>query len=161
MTALTYGHVDIPHDCFAVLPSDKAQRLADELDRVKACTTVGEALRVVPFLKEATVPFDFDPERDDPEDIPGDDEPYNWEDVSEVVDGDWPSMPTAAVLGWADPGLIDGLVARAGARRVTTTLNGDYLEIPIGREQDLLAVLADHGHTAVRDDVLIRRLGRD
>jgi hypothetical protein len=159
MTALTYGHAEIPHDCLAVLPSDKAQRLADEIDRVKACTTVGEARRLAPFLKEVTVPFDFDP--DDEDDLPADDEPYDWEETSQVQDGDWPPMPTAAVLSWADPSLLDDIVTRAGARRVTTTFNGDYLDIALAQETNLVSVLADHGHSVVRDDKLIRRLGRE
>jgi hypothetical protein len=56
--------------------------------------------------------------------------------------------------------LVDDLVGRAGARRVTTILSGDYLEIPVAQEADLISVLTGYGHTAVRDDDLVRRLGR-
>jgi len=68
-------------------------------------------------------------------------------------------MPTAyALRAFEDKSVLHDLIAATGAEVVTTVLNGDYLKIPVAKEEELLSVLSRHGIAAVRDDALIYAL---
>ncbi|WP_422733385.1 hypothetical protein ACN26Y_21475 [Micromonospora sp. WMMD558] len=70
-----------------------------------------------------------------------------------MSDGDWPEMVTSRALTL----LPRDLRARL-AKSVPTALNGDYLEIPLTAEIELVAALQERGFEVTRDDDLINQL---
>ncbi|MEO3768995.1 hypothetical protein [Micromonospora sp. B9E7] len=90
----------------------------------------------------------------DPEDGYADDKPFTITEVGAVADGDWPQM----VTGRAFTVLPQDLQDRYGKRQVTVH-NGDYLEIGVAGEGELVAELRQRGYEVTRDDELINLLG--
>ncbi|SCF16125.1 hypothetical protein GA0074695_3885 [Micromonospora viridifaciens] len=82
-----------------------------------------------------------------------DDEPFDINEVGLIVEGDWPEMVTARAFKI----LPQNLRARFG-KRVPTVHNGDYLEIPVDREAEMVAELRQRGYEVTRDDELINVL---
>lgn len=70
-----------------------------------------------------------------------------------VSEGDWPPMVTSRAFDL----LPKDLQARFGTRHATA-LHGDYLEIPLTAEEELVAELRDRGYQVTRDDDLINTL---
>ncbi|MEU4244468.1 hypothetical protein [Actinoplanes sp. NPDC026619] len=70
-----------------------------------------------------------------------------------MIEGDWPPMVTSRALDL----LPSELLARFG-HRMDTSLNGDFLEIPVAAEAELLVALRERGFTVTRDDELINTL---
>jgi hypothetical protein len=152
-TTLVYG-LDPLGNSFCLGDPEDLAAWRTELLAIKACSTYGELLRLVPILTRAWIPFD-PAERIEDQDL---EEPSPWSWQREVADsdGDWPPSPLGAALDelqddgslWAD------LLAIEGVEIVATALNGDQLIIPERCEQSLLSVLSAHGISAVRDDLL-------
>ncbi|MCO7218484.1 hypothetical protein [Klenkia sp. PcliD-1-E] len=150
------------HESLCVIDRERAQALSDAIARVKECTTVGQAMDLNRELKATWVPGAPESVEEMEDEDLSPESPYSWNDTGAVQDGDWPPMPTALTLdlfaeaddeAWAALGSPP-----VGARRVTTTLNGDYLEIDPAREQVLVDALEGLGIEAVRDDALIASL---
>ncbi len=143
------------HESFCLIEETEGRGRAAEIQAIQSATTLGEVRALIPTLRYTNLPFDFEEQHEDEPD----DAPWNWEEEPAVQDGDWPGMPTAYALSvFRDKSVLDDVIATTGAEVETTVLNGDYLKIPLDREQDLLAVLARHGIAATRDDAVIYAL---
>jgi hypothetical protein len=145
---LVYGHAQM-HDCLAFDDANTAADEAQEIVAIATSRTWGEARRVAPRHTWNPV----GPEYHDPEDGPADDEPFDINKVGLVQQGDWPDMVTSRALKL----LPKDLQARFGVD-ADTVLNGDYLEIPLDREAELVAELRERGFEVSRDDELINVL---
>jgi hypothetical protein len=84
----------------------------------------------------------------------GDDARFDIGELGPVADGDWPGMVTSRALTL----LPKEIKARFG-KDVDTAFNGDYLEIPLAAEGELVAALRERGFEVTRDDDLINTLG--
>ncbi|MEV1288753.1 hypothetical protein [Micromonospora sp. NPDC049679] len=145
---LVYGHAQL-HDCLAFADADTAADEAREIVAIASSRTWGEARRVAPRHIWNPVGPDYH----DPDDGPADDEPFDINDVGSVQDGNWPPMVTARTLKL----LPKDLQARFG-EDTDTVFNGDYLEIPLFHEAELVAELRERGFEVSRDDDLINVL---
>lgn len=141
---LVYGHARA-HDCLAFADADTAVEEAAEIAAIASARTWGEARKVA--VRHTWNPTDEGYEGND------DHEPFNISDVGAVSEGDWPKMVTSRALAL----LPKDLQARH-AKDVPTVLNGDYLEIPLAAETELVAALRERGFEVTRDDDLINRL---
>lgn len=155
-TRVVYGRSAV-HDCLYFCDEARLRLLrGGEVAAVKRCTTVAEAMelaRTVTLTFVLGVPDDVDELQRlglQPTDR------YDWSHTGEVSDGDWPPMLTALSLATFEPGdveaweLITG--GAVGARVETTVLNGDYLYIPVDREEALVAAFDRLGVDHERDD---------
>ncbi|GAA4301279.1 hypothetical protein [Klenkia terrae] len=160
-SSVVYGFYRL-HESLCVIDRDRARALSDAIARVKECTTVGQAMDLNRELSATWVPGapESAEEMEDEDLTP--ESPYSWDDTGAVLDGDWPPMPTALTLELFAESDVEAWAALKsppmGARRITTTLNGDYLEIDPAREQVLVDALKGLGIDAVRDDALIDTL---
>ncbi|MFG1674616.1 hypothetical protein [Micromonospora sp. NPDC049282] len=144
---LVYGHAT-HHDCLAFVDADTAAGEATEIRALAAARTWGEA-RQVP-MTHLDNPADNDGDEDD-------DEPFDLTEVGAVVDGRWPRMVTTRAF----EALPQDLREKYG-RRELTVHDGDYLEISLDREGELVAELRGRGYQVTRDDDLVNLLdGRD
>lgn len=147
---LVYGHAQL-HNCLAFADAGTAAQEAAEITAIAAARTWGEARNIRPahvWNPAGTI--------DDDDHIYAeyaDDEPFDINEVGFVVEGDWPEMVTARAFKV----LPQDLQARFG-ERVATVHNGDYLEIPVDREAELVAELRQRGYEVTRDDELINVL---
>ncbi|QGN48634.1 hypothetical protein GKC29_18575 [Micromonospora sp. WMMC415] len=145
---LVYGHAQL-HDCLAFADADTAAEEAEEIKALAAARTWGEARQVqMTHLWNPAGPECYEPEDGYP-----DDRPFKINDVGSVMEGDWPRMVTERAFELLPEDLQD----RFGKRHFTAH-NGDYLEIPIDHESELVAELREHGYEVTRDDELINVL---
>jgi len=144
------------HECFCLLDEQEARSRAAEVAAIRAAATLGELRAPAPTLRYTQLPADLDELEDDP-----DTTLWDWqEDGLGVSSGDWPGMPTAYALGDSvDRSLIRDVIKATGAERVATSHTGEYLNIPVDKENELVAALARRGVKAVRDDAVIDALG--
>ncbi|MDT0532318.1 hypothetical protein RM555_25280 [Micromonospora sp. DSM 115977] len=70
-----------------------------------------------------------------------------------MSEGDWPVMVTSRALG-----LLPEDIQTRFAESVATVHNGDYLELSLAAEHDLLDALRERGFEVTRDDDLINEL---
>jgi hypothetical protein len=145
---LVYGHAQL-HDCLAFADANTAADEAREIVAIASSRTWGEARRLTP--RHVSNPVG--PEYHDPEDGPADEEPFDIYQVGSVQDGNWPPMVTARGLGL----LPMDLQVRFG-EDADTVFNGDYLEIPLACEAELVTALRERGFEVRRDDELINAL---
>ncbi|MFE9914089.1 hypothetical protein ACFYPG_02935 [Micromonospora sp. NPDC005553] len=145
---LVYGHATA-HDCLAFADACTATEEAAEIRALAAAHTWGEArqIRVTHLWNPAG------PEYHEPEDGYGDDQPFDITEVGAVADGNWPPMVTKRAFTVLPQDLQD----RYGKRQVTVH-DGDYLEIPLECEAELIAELRQRGYEVTRDDELINLL---
>jgi hypothetical protein len=92
-------------------------------------------------------------DEDEFDDAPADEVPFRINDLGPVQDGDWPPMVTARAFDL----LPSDLQARFGTD-TSTTLNGDYLEIPLECEAELVTELQARQFDVTRNDQLINIL---
>jgi hypothetical protein len=144
---LVYGHARA-HDCLAFADADTAAEEATEITAIASARTWGEARRVA--ARHTWNPADDEYEGNDEH---GDDEPFKISDVGAVSEGDWPKMVTSRALALLPRDLQTRL-----ANSVPTVLNGDYLEIPLAVETELVTALRERGFEVTRDDDLINQL---
>ncbi|MCZ7374895.1 hypothetical protein [Micromonospora sp. WMMC250] len=128
---LVYGHAQM-HDCLAVADADTAAEEAAEIKAIAAARTWGEARRI----RTTRVSNPADPKYYDPDEDPADDEAFDINEVSSVMEGDWPPL----VAERAFTLLPKDLRTRFGKQQATV-LNGDLLEIPLSDEAELVAEL--------------------
>ncbi|SCG76625.1 hypothetical protein [Micromonospora coxensis] len=146
--SLVYGHAQL-HDCLAFADASTAAEEAAEIQALAAARTWGEARQVrMTHLWNPAGPECYEPEDGYP-----DDRPFEINEVGSVVEGDWPPMVTARASE-----LLPRDLQRQFGSREGTALNGDYLEIPLDRESDLVAALRERGYEVTRDDKLINVL---
>ncbi|MEU8329329.1 hypothetical protein [Micromonospora sp. NPDC048839] len=146
---LVYGHATA-HDCLAFADAGTATEEAAEIRALAAARTWGEArqVRMTHLWNPAG------PDYHDPEDGYADDKPFDVTGVGAVADGRWPRMVTERAFTVLPQDLQD----RYGKRQVTVH-DGDYLEIPVAGEGELVAELRERGYEVTRDDALINQLG--
>jgi len=138
------------HELFCLIEETEGLGRAAEIEAIQSATTVDQLRALIPTLRYVTAPFDPDKHESESADTP-----WDWQAAPAVEDGDWPGMPTAyALRAFEDKSVLDDLIAATGAEVVTTVLTGDYLKIPVAKEEELLAVLARHSIAAVRDDAV-------
>ncbi|SCE94616.1 hypothetical protein [Micromonospora saelicesensis] len=144
---LVYGHA-ANHDCLAFVEADTAAGEAAEIRALAAARTWGEARQV----QMTRLWNPADPESYDEDDYP-DDEPFRIAEVGAVVNMSWPKMVAARALDVLPEDLQD----RYG-KVVLTVHDGEYLEIPLDGEAELVAELRERGYEVTRDDDLINLL---
>lgn len=102
---LVWGEVRLHGHSLVVVEEGRALRLADELDRVRGCTTLGELrAAAVAGLPEAGCPADLDALADAP-----DNEPFDWRNSSGFLAGTWPPLPTLEIEQALDGYALDQL----------------------------------------------------
>jgi hypothetical protein len=145
---LVYGHAQL-HDCLAFADADIAAEEAHEIVAIASARTWGEARRVAARHTWNPAADEYEEDLDEH----GDDAPFDVLDLGSVFDGDWPGMVTSRALT-----LLPGDVQARFGKTLTTVLNGDYLEIPVAAEGELVAALRERGFEVTRDDDLINTL---
>ncbi|GGO31805.1 hypothetical protein [Micromonospora parathelypteridis] len=145
---LVYGYATM-HDCLAFADAGTATEEAAEIRALAAARTWGEArqVRMTHLWNPAG------PEYHEPEDGYADDKAFDITEVGAVGDGTWPRM--AAVRAFTL--LPKDLQERYGKRELTLH-DGDYLEIALASEGELVAELRRRGYEVSRDDELINLL---
>lgn len=144
---LIYGHCEA-YDCLAFADAVTAAEEAREIAAIASARTWGEARRVpVRHTWNPAGPDHVNPDEH------GDDEPFDISKLGPVCDGDWPRMVTSRALTL----LPEDIRSRFG-EDVATVLNGDYLEIPLAAEDELVTALRGRGFEVTRDDDLINTL---
>lgn len=145
---LVYGHAT-NHNCLAFVDADTAAGEAAEIRALAAARTWGEARQVqMTHLWNPAGPDCYEPEDDY-----ADDKPFDITEVGAVVDMSWPEMVTARALSVLPQDLQD----RYG-EIVLTVHDGEYLEVPLDGEAELVAELRERGYEVTRDDELINLL---
>ncbi|MFI7609565.1 hypothetical protein ACIBTV_31240 [Micromonospora sp. NPDC049366] len=145
---LVYGHAQL-HDCLAFADANTAAEEAVEITALAAARTWGEARQVrMTHLDNPAGPDYHEPAGDC-----ADDQPFDINELGTVMQGDWPRMVTARAFALLPEDLQD----RFGTRR-STAHNGDFLEVPIDHESELVAELRERGYEVTRDDELINVL---
>lgn len=137
------------HQCLAFADADTAGEEADEIVAIAAARTWSEARRVAAH-------HTWNPASPEYESGAGehlDDEPFDILQLGAVIDGDWPGMVTSRALTL----LPEDLQVRFG-ETPTTVLNGDYLEISLTAEGELIDALRARGFEVTRNDELINTL---
>ncbi|GAA2648099.1 hypothetical protein [Paractinoplanes durhamensis] len=145
---IVYGYVAL-HDSLAFADGETAPDEVRDIRALAAARTWGAAREVT--FSHGWNPAD--PEFDDDADDHPDDSPFDINELTAVIEGDWPKMVTGRTLDV----LPEDLQEQFGNRQ-DTSLNGDYLEIPAAAEKDLVAALRARGHQVTRDDDLINAL---
>ncbi|MFI1996072.1 hypothetical protein [Actinoplanes sp. NPDC020271] len=145
---LVYGYLpDL--ETFAFADDTTAADEAREIEAIAAAGTFGAA-RKVEVRHVSYNPADPDCVSGDGHD---DDEPFDVRQVGAVIAGDWPRM----VADRSFTLLPEDLQAEFGTI-ADTTLNGDYLEIPVSAEHGIVAALRKRGYDVRRDDELVNVL---
>jgi hypothetical protein len=144
---LIYGRAWF-HDCLAFADALTAAAAADEITSIASAATWRAAAAVVcrHIWNPVADTVDEDPEGDW-------DRPFDIFDVAAVADGDWPPMVTARALE-----LLPGDVLAEFASVVSTSLNGDYADIPVTEEPKIVHALEARGYRVNRDENLINVL---
>lgn len=145
---LVYGHATM-YDCLAFADADTAAGEAAEITALASARTWGEARQVQMTHLWNPAGADYH----DPEDGYADDKPFDITKVRAVENGHWPQMVTTRAFDV----LPQDLQERYGKRELTLH-DGDYLEVPLDREAELVAELRGRGYEVTRDDDLINVL---
>ena len=149
--AVVYGYYE-HHESLALGYEDIFQSIVRDIAILQSCATIGALRAAVSSLSASAPSIDEEYFEDRT-----DDEPWEWTELSQVADGDWPPMPTEAIFAVfpdEDP-IWPELRSRVGAETQSTTLNGSYVWIDPEKETLLLQVLREHGIVAERDDGLV------
>ncbi|RAO51530.1 hypothetical protein LUPAC06_06215 [Micromonospora saelicesensis] len=145
---LIYGHAQL-HDCLAFADANTAAEEAVEIKALAAARTWGEARQVqMTHLWNPAGADCFEPDGEY-----ADGKPFTLNEVGSVVEGDWPPMVTARGLE-----LLPVDVQFQFGKREFTAHNGDFLNIPLDQEAELVAELRRRGYEVTRDDELINVL---
>jgi hypothetical protein len=83
------------------------------------------------------------------EEVPADDEPFESGDAPGQEDGDYPAWLAQEQLDWFPPELIEKYGGDAG----TSVLNGEFLELPPGKAEQIADDLRAMGHTVEPTDL--------
>lgn len=83
------------------------------------------------------------------EEVPGDDEPFECDDAPGRMDGDYPAWLEQEQLDWFPRELIE----KYGGDVSNSVLNGEYLELPAHKAQEIAEDLRAMGHTVEPTDL--------
>ncbi|BBH71853.1 hypothetical protein ACTI_85380 [Actinoplanes sp. OR16] len=145
MIDFVYGYIDY-HETLAFADDGTAAEEAREIEAIAAARTYGEARQIeVRHVSYNPAGWDYTDAEDD--------EPFDINKVGAVQDGDWPPMMASRAMRL----LPEDLLKQFGTM-ADTTLNGPYMEIPLDREEAIVAALRERGHEVRRDDALINTL---
>ena len=143
---LVYGQ--LTDDQLVFIPEGEAVELAqlrNALSREQAATW-GEFKQRIPPRRWLEIVANID----DEEWVPADDDPFDPDQVWGYQDGDWPEWPAQRMLEWM-PEDIQKRFGEIG----TSVLNGDFLQIAPGSENEVVAALKEAGYTCIRNDHLV------
>ncbi|SCF16029.1 hypothetical protein GA0074695_3879 [Micromonospora viridifaciens] len=143
---LVYGHAKA-HDCLAFADANTASEEAAEITAISPRAPGAKRAGLPPFTPWNPAGDEYDDEEH------GDDEPIRINDLGAVSEGDWPEMVTSRSLA-----LLPKDIQARFDKSVATALNGDYLEIPLAAENDIVEALRERGIEVTRDDALINEL---
>jgi len=142
----------------AVVDHDRAIRLADELDRVRACTSLGDLRRVAASLTVAGCPENLTARATEP-----DGTPFGWETSTGFLTGAWPPLPTAETRRCLSPGVFGSLEATVDEIGWVPSLrHGMGFRIDEGAGDELVAAIRyNDPRTVTHDRALLARLSWD
>ena len=133
--------------CALFAERESAERVAQILTALRGSTTWGEFRAQLPDGEwEDVLQYCFD------EDPPPDDARFHREMVPGYADGDYPEWLRSSVLEWFPPSLIK----KYGGFVDTSVLNGDALELPANKAEEIAEDLRAMGHRVERTDLKIR-----
>lgn len=123
----------------------QAERVEQIWTALRESTTWGEFRRNLPEGEWEDHFLDF---FDNDEDIPADDEPFDAMCVPGHADGDYPEWLCQAQLDWFPKELIEkyGDVC-------TSVFNGEFLELPLDKAQQIVCDLRALGHKVALTDL--------
>lgn len=143
------------HESLVVADRARLEAIASDISILQGCSTFGAVKAVFGDLSKHSWFDESDLAEHD------DNELFEYsENTPGVPDGDWPPMPTAAILDlfpMTDPIWADLTNDEIEGGLIYTTLNGKYFHIDVDKAEALVAVLRKHGISATRDDDLIAR----
>lgn len=152
---VVWGATPFHGTSLAVVDHDRAIRLADELDRVRACTTLGDLRRVAASLTVAGCPEDLTARTTDP-----DATPFDWQTSTGFLTGTWPPLPTAETLTCLNPSVLwtlEGTVGEVG--HAASLRHGMGFRIDEGAGDELVAAIRyNDPRTVTHDRALLARL---
>ncbi|MBU2668271.1 hypothetical protein KOI35_32640 [Actinoplanes bogorensis] len=146
---LIYGHAQL-HDCLAFADGETAAAEAQEIVAIASAKTYGEARAVRPQYVRDVVPGLGEDHVDGDH---ADDEPFDINELTSVIEGDWPPMVTSRAFD-----LLPTELQEQFGNSEFTAMNGDLLEVPVSAEAELVAALRERGFEVTRDDELINTL---
>lgn len=156
---LVYGYTELHGHSTVVVEEGRALRLADELDRVRACATLGE-LRALAAggLPEAGCPVDLDAKAGAP-----DGEPFDWRTSEGFLAGTWPPLPTLEIERALDLYAIDQLHSGSDGEvsKAESLRHGNGWVVDQHWHSLLVEVAAERDLGLRHDQALIDRLGWD
>lgn len=123
---------------------ESAERVAKIRDALHNSKTWGEVRAKLPDGEwESTFQNNFD-------EVPGDDEPFGGPDCAPgFADGDYPEWLRASQLDW----LPEELIERYGGTLSRTMLNGDALDLPADKAEQIAEELRTMGHKVERTNL--------
>lgn len=125
----------------------RAQYVADIWKALQESNTWGELRRNLP---DGEWEDHFQPHFDDyEEEVPADDELFDAEDAPGRADGDYPPWLAQEQLEWFPPELIEKYGGDVG----TSVLNGEVLDLPADKAEQIADDLRAMGHTVEPTDL--------
>ena len=124
---------------------DSAERVAQIRQALRESTTWGEFRSALPddeWEDDLQYRFEFDED-------PADDEPFHRDLVPGYADGDYPEWLRQSQLDWMPRELIEKYAGEVS----TTVLNGDVLDLPGHRAEEIAEDLRAMGHSVERTDL--------
>ncbi len=156
---LVYGYTTLHGHSTVVVQEGRALRLADELDRVRGCATLGELRAAARAgMQEAGCPVDLDALADAP-----DDQPFDWRTSPGFLAGTWPPLPTLEIEQALGGDAIDQLHSGSDGEisKAESLRHGNGWVVSQHYNGLLAQVAADWDLGLRRDQALIDRLGWD
>ncbi len=142
------------HGYLVFLPRSKALQLEGLRLAISEATTWNDLKRSVVWDLYRSLVARYREDADIDED-----EPADWEPAPDTLfeapgmdDGDYPDWPAQDALGW-----VPQDIQRQFGRVVSSTHNGEYLELASKHEEPIITAFAEHGFRCTRDDGLVRR----
>jgi len=83
--------------------------------------------------------------------FPEDHDPFSWDQIPFVYDGDWPAWPAREMLAW-----VPDEISEHYGEGASSMLNGECLLFACSDERMLTAAFRRAGYRCVRDDKLVR-----
>lgn len=131
------------YQCALFAKRANAERVAQAFTALRESKTWGEFRARLPFGEwERELEYRF-------EEVPADDAPFHRDMVPGYAQGDYPEWLRKSALEWFPPELIEKY---AGSLEYTM-LNGEALELPASRAEEIAADLRAMGHRVERTDL--------
>ena len=131
------------YQCALFAERESAERVAQAFRALRESKTWGEFRARLPFGEwERELEYRF-------EVVPADDAPFDRFMVPGYGDGDYPEWLRRSALDWFPPSLIEKYAGSVEE----TILNGEALELPAGKAEEIAADLRAMGHRVERTDL--------